>query len=211
MATTTKAIREFEALSTREKLDYDPSGRPGAAQIRERQEALRKRKEELHEQLMDKSTRGRLDVKSHRLEGDFFGTAWSRPLTLKTRDDWQRWRERVAANRSPILNEYRWMPDRAEAVRKSLELRRLREAAGTTKINHVYGTAWYWAQIEDEEVDHHRYSKAYHRKYGPSRTISNRRVVFVRLWGQGVRTQTVYFDGWRGDWLARAKKEAGIK
>jgi hypothetical protein len=61
-----------------------------------------------------------------------------------------------------------------------------------------------------EATDYHKYSKAWHRKYGPARTVVGRQVRAVVFdWFRGTReTGVVEIDSFRGrKWIDKAIKE----
>lgn len=69
-----------------------------------------------------------------------------------------------------------------------------------------------WLVETSQEVTEDRgyYSKAWHRQYGPKRTISDREITFTRAWGKGKRVLTYNLSTWSGDFVAKAIINLGL-
>lgn len=67
---------------------------------------------------------------------------------------------------------------------------------------------------EDVEWNRNKYSKAYHRKFGAVKEVSNRRVTIEKIDGRAKGGKkllaTVAFDAWRGNVLLAVIKESGL-
>ncbi|MDE1999499.1 MAG: hypothetical protein KGI52_11285 [Burkholderiales bacterium] len=70
---------------------------------------------------------------------------------------------------------------------------------------------WTVVAREDVDVDWDVYSKAWHRAYGPKRTVSNRRVEARRYGANGeLELKTAKLESWRGNWQLNAAVELGL-
>lgn len=71
-----------------------------------------------------------------------------------------------------------------------------------------------FVQSETKNTDWNYYSKAWHRKYGPKRTITDRKVTIYRYNGRAKEklqsAAVVEFDGRRGNVLIQAIKQSGL-
>ncbi len=99
-----------------------------------------------------------------------------------------------------------------------------------TQVQHDYGyvSGYFWSTRTQTHDDWHAYSKQYHARYGPKRTVVGRSVTFAKLTGKfdearhvggnglGIRqlevseTITIELDSFRGNWLLDAAIKAGI-
>jgi len=70
--------------------------------------------------------------------------------------------------------------------------------------------AWTITTEQDIDEDRNYYSKAWHRQYGPKRTISNRRITFERPWGKGTRSVTHPLKSWSGNFVEAAIVAEGL-
>lgn len=194
--------------SVRAKLSYDPSGRPGAAVVRADQERLAGKRR----QVQERTKRMLGHPAGHRL-GSAKKPAWERPP--EGREAYYAWQH--AQRRAPIdiflSNIAGWRAD-AEigSPRWLLGLGRdtRAEALGSLYDVHPLGDGWWYRRVEHTEEDWEKYSKAWHRAYGPARTVTGRTVTFARMVGSSKERHVVNLSTWGGDWLARAVVEAGL-
>jgi hypothetical protein len=73
-------------------------------------------------------------------------------------------------------------------------------------LNPVIVSGWTVSAWQDERQTR-PYSKAYHRKYGPTTIVDARYMVFRK---KGKKDITIKINGWRGNWALNALCESGI-
>lgn len=203
---------------------FDPSGRPGAAEIRERQQRIRQHRRNRRAYPLrgiDPRRRAEERFASFRQRHGVFGQSGGAdyPTTKAGRGRVGRGLRQAA---DPYLRIRAALDERAEGYSYKralgtysrtpeglwrgvapLELR-----PGYREYTRLGG--WWATANEDEERDWNAYSKAWHRAHGPKVTITNRRVIFARYQGSAIERRVVPVAGWRGHWLLNAAVEAGI-
>lgn len=78
----------------------------------------------------------------------------------------------------------------------------LTEGGEAKEIGVWTAKAW-----EEVKLDYNYYSKAWHRSYGPKKTVTGR---YVRFTSKGGKTKIVELASWAGNWQLKALAEAGI-
>ncbi len=214
-------VKEYNSLSRiSEKLTFDPSGRPGASVVRDDQERLKQKQAKYHLRVcaqLGQDVYARTGIMGRTILSPYvYSNGSIRPFSEPSvsKSTVQRWEKNRHAERQAKVDEF--------LARISLQVTDTDQGSPRELFNlpigadlgshgvHALGRGWYYRQLEDESYDRDRYSKSWHRKYGAVREISNRRVVFKRMTKRGPQIKTVSFDGWRGDWLAKAVIEAGL-
>jgi len=230
MNTQTPVVREYLALSSvREKLAFDPSGRPGANDVRADQERIKEKRESVKfrtQKNLGVSPFSRVGITGRTiLSPHVYHNGIERPYQTPAGNHRQidEWKNNRHQPRQLAVDKF--LADLA-AHREDIEQGSPRELFGLpagaylnvrqgyydkidTSIRPL-GRGWFYRQMQDEYADRSYYSKSWHRQHGPKITISNRRVELRRMTKRGPECKTVEFDGWRGDWLAQAIDKAGL-
>ncbi len=64
------------------------------------------------------------------------------------------------------------------------------------------------AMVDESEENWNRYSKSWHRKYGPATEVYDRRVILLQTHGDSFRWDVVGFKSWAGDVFVRAIEQS---
>lgn len=183
-------------------LAFDPSGRPGAAAVREDQARLRGRVARY-----EKKAAIRLPSKPV-LPVASKGDRWN-----LNRKEWCEHRHNIRQARIDAF--LAGIADRKADIEAGSPRELFGLAMGANLPSNIIrlGDGWFARQEEDVDRDWDVYSKAWHRAHGPKVTVTNRRVSFRRINPETGEKEikTAHMDSWRGDWLAQAIIKADLQ
>jgi len=204
--TPPRALAEYQralSRSVREALDFDPSGRPGAAQVREDQRRLTAKRHELRARI-------RKNMKPLDLP---FGASFGEPV-VRSMTRAQAYKSRHSVRQA-----------RVDLFISRLEAQKRDDEAGSPGylftlpgcVDHPemawleqLGGGWWLRRETIEDRDWEKYSKSWHRTHGPAVTVTARRVTIARMVAGVPERHVVNLATWSGDWRARAIVEAGL-
>lgn len=179
-----KAIQEYQALSSiKDKLNFDPSGRPGAPAIREDQERLIEKRDRLHRRVL-------INLGSPHI-------IFRRETPEQSHN--RRFAQYILRQHCLALTE---RDEREGYPRKLLDL-----DLETTKPVQV--GPWFVKVQTFEDKDYSYYSKSWHNRYGPKVTVTHI-ITFARMYRGKPKVLRHYPTALTGDYIANAAIALGI-
>jgi len=195
---TKKIVLEFNALNTKDKLNFKCNGRPGISIVREAQAKLLNKKSDLRYKIVQN------------LKSSFAYKIYPRAS-----------REEYYSHDHTIRYDKYVLVEREKMREKELELAKAIDKK-TGRIRELFYLGmltkdlpkkigdWYFQSVEEVDEDWDYYSKSWHNSYGPKKTTD--RYVIFKKWDKKKRIEMkVNVNSFeRGDWLAKAVVDAGI-
>jgi hypothetical protein len=200
---TPHAVTEYRqalARSVREALTFDPSGRPGAAQVREDQARIKAKQINVQRRTLIALGRDKGGAIRCPHSGRAQYYAWQRQHRQARVDrflaELSAWK--VAADMGcPNTLFHLPLPERGQL-------------GASYSDCEQYADGWWIRKETVEERDWDKYSKSWHRTHGPAVTVTARRVTIARMVNGVPERYVVNLSTWSGDWRARAVVEAGL-
>lgn len=218
-----KALNEYNALQTiSKKLDFNPTGRPGADKIRADQARLADKIKTFKKRTRNNLNSANTSFKTvhqyashqqhspgygyyNRVKWDFMNFHDVTSLYYLTRSQYQELLSAMRLAERVKNDELRAYHERDKLEGSPRELLGLSITAPTPKSIGP----WFYVQGEEQEKDYSYYSKGWHRRYGP-KISTYRQVQFARMFRGKPKRKIIDVKTWTGDWLAKAALEAGI-
>jgi len=215
----TKVEREYHALkSIKDKLSFDPTGRPGAAKVRADQARI-------SEKLRAYAQKRGMHI-TYDMNKNISGISYYKKICSNARfnsaDMIKKWRNNRHDERQAQVDRFlrtleHYKRDIVDGSPRQLFGLPVAEeitysSPSGPRLGQIIklGDGWFARADETITWDNNCYSKGWHRAYGGKKIVDARYVDFKRMTPRGPEHIRVDIDSWRGNWLAKAITEAGL-